>query len=155
MGLDPATISFGLGVVDVVGNSQRFVDAFSLCAKAGHQRWTRLHEIHADLVEAIAEFVPDKVAIEGGVDKYATSTMAGGEARGIVLAVLFAAGVPPTALVEVPPATVKKLVAGRGDASKEDVARAVRLRLRCPPMGLDESDAIAIALAGVALSRRA
>ena len=68
-----------------------------------------------------------------------------GQVRGVVILAGAVAGIP---VYEYSPREVKKAVAGRGDASKEQVQRMVQtvLGLVQPPRPHDASDALAIAL---------
>jgi crossover junction endodeoxyribonuclease RuvC len=69
------------------------------------------------------------------------------EARGALLATLARRGVP---VREVTPAEVKSALTGNGRATKEQVARMVRLLLGLAPgrLSADASDALAVALCG-------
>jgi crossover junction endodeoxyribonuclease RuvC len=73
------------------------------------------------------------------------SALALAQARGLVLAVAGMAGLP---VFSYPPARVKKAVTGRGRASKDQVARMVRVLvgLKRTPAS-DAADALAVAIA--------
>ncbi len=107
--------------------------------------WERLAEISVGLRDVIRELEPDEVAVESTFfDKNARSALRLGEARGVALA---CAGEASLAVFEYPPATVKRQVAGQGQASKVQVQTMVRslCALKRPPL-LDASDALAIAI---------
>lgn len=148
LAIDPGTIALGYSVLDP---GPLYVACGLLEAPAKWPRWKRLAEMHADLTELVAEYQPTHAALEGGVDRFATAALAGGEARGIVLAVLYSAGIPPERITEHAPAAVKRAVVGKGNATKEAVAAVMRMRLglrTMPP--LDATDALAIGVAALA-----
>ncbi len=108
----------------------------------------RLRRLHDGLGEVLDAHRPDVVALEAayfGVN--ARSALKLGEARGAVLLLAATRGL---AVAELSPATVKRRVAGNGNASKEQVAALVRVRLALDPAHdfatPDESDAAAVAL---------
>ena len=97
----------------------------------------------------LSEASPDQVALESsfyGKDADAANKL--GEARGVVRLAVKRGGLGVT---EYTPAQVKKAVAGRGQASKEQVQYMVSrlLRLDEMPRSLDASDALAVALCHV------
>jgi len=104
-----------------------------------------LAEIHRAIGEAIRNFAPDHVAIEGViyVQNSRTAILLGG-ARGAALAAVGAAGLP---VHEYPARLVKKAATGFGGAAKQQVGFMMRavLGLTATP-GPDEADALAIAL---------
>lgn len=150
LGLDTATVRLGYGVIEATPRGVVYVDCGVLSAPASWPRWRRLAELHADLVALVAEVRPDRAAIEGGVDKYPSAALAGGESRGIALAALFAGGVSWEDVAEIAPTKAKAAATGSGRADKPKVARLVCLRLGLATMPtLDATDALAIALAAV------
>lgn len=109
---------------------------------------SRLIELNRDLTDLIGRTAPTASALEGLFSHYehpkAALVMA--HARGIILHRLASAGLE---VIELAPASVKKAVAGTGQATKAQVASAVAaiLRLPEPPTPTDISDAMAIAIA--------
>jgi crossover junction endodeoxyribonuclease RuvC len=107
---------------------------------------SRLLRIHGELTAVILRTRPDEFAIESAFyGKNAQSALKLGHARGVAMLAAVEQGLDIT---EYSPREVKKAVAGRGTASKEQVRFMVRsiLSLDDAPMGLDASDAVAIAL---------
>lgn len=106
----------------------------------------RLHRLHQMLSAMLQLHQPTELALEAAfVGPNVRSALRLGEARGVVMMTAAAAGLP---VEEIPPATVKRRVAGAGAASKEQVERLVRMRLGLPHMKFataDESDAVAVA----------
>jgi crossover junction endodeoxyribonuclease RuvC len=109
----------------------------------------RLLALRASLVALLQEYRPEALAIESAFfGKNARSALRLGEARGVVLVTAQEHGL---ALRELPPALVKRRVAGSGSASKEQVARLVAAQLELSKTldCTDESDAVAVALCGL------
>ena len=107
----------------------------------------RLSAIHSRLSEIVERHRPSEAAVEAPFHgASARSALQLAHARGVVLAVLGAAGVPVT---EYAPATIKKAVTGNGRAEKVQVQAMVgRLIVGSGPVpsGADIADAIAAAL---------
>lgn len=113
---------------------------------------SRLGQIHGAIFDLLNEMSPQYAAIEKAFHGVNASTaLKLGEARGAIIAA-FARHSRP--VLEITPAEVKRIIAGNGAASKEQVYKALQALLgfergRLP---LDASDALAIAYAS-ALSR--
>jgi crossover junction endodeoxyribonuclease RuvC len=112
----------------------------------------RLHVIHRELQQVIAEHQPEAVAVEEiFFAKYANAALKLGHARGVVLLV---AAQSEIAVHEYPPAIVKRTIVGRGAADKVQVGRLVTvlLGLATPPEE-DAADALAVAITHIQASR--
>jgi crossover junction endodeoxyribonuclease RuvC len=145
LGIDPGTIRTGWGVVRREGPKFCFVAAGTIDANARHELPARLNEIYECLRAVIAEHAPNAIAVEDiFYSRFANSALKLGHARGVALLVGAQAGLPITAI---PPALVKRSIAGRGQADKAQVARIVgaMLGLRVLP-DIDATDALAIAI---------
>ena len=150
LGIDPGTRYFGYGVIDRVTPASahqrvRYIECGVLEPKRTGELAARLAEIARGLVEIIRELEPDVVAVEGvfhGVN--ARSALQLGHSRGVALAT---AGAHDLAVHEYAPATVKRAVAGNGQATKDQVQAMVRALcgLKRAPT-LDASDALAVAI---------
>lgn len=145
LGIDPGTRLVGYGVVDVVGTTLRYVECGVLRAPAGGELPMRVHELARGLVEIIEELGPHQAALEAafhGVN--AASALKLAEARGALREVCMQNGL---GVSEYPPATVKRMVVGRGRATKADVQARVALlcRLRREP-AVDAADGLALAI---------
>lgn len=146
LGIDPGTLKLGYGVVEVWrGGRLRYVECGVLCAPASRTRAERLGIIGQHLRALVQELGPDTVALERAFyGRNVQSTLALGEARGVVLFVAVDAGLEVTGYA---PATVKQAVVGNGRAGKDQVATLVRalLDMRRKPEP-DAADALAIAI---------
>ena len=146
LGLDPGTLATGYGVVARAGGLLTLLDCGSIRNDAASPMASRLHRIHMGIIEVIERNRPDEFAIESAFyGKNAQSALKLGHARGVAI---LAAVQRRLLITEYSPREVKKAVAGKGTASKEQVRFMVRsiLALDDTPMGLDASDAVAIAL---------
>lgn len=106
----------------------------------------RLARLQHELEALVSEWRPTAAAVESPYHgANARSSLQLAHARGVILAVLSAAGLD---VVEYPPATVKKAVTGNGQADKPQVARmiAALLRVRDLETGDDVTDALGVAL---------
>jgi crossover junction endodeoxyribonuclease RuvC len=103
------------------------------------------------LREVLAEFCPDLVVLEEvfTAPRHPRSALLMAHMRGAICLVLHEAGVP---IVSLTATTVKQRLTSGGHASKEQVQRMVLRLTGLDPTGglrLDETDAIALALAGL------
>lgn len=144
LGIDPGTLKTGWGVVDKKGT--RVTAVASGIIRGGKRPLpARLAIIHAGLTEVVREHAPEAVALEDiFFAKHANAALKLGHARGVAMLVAAQAELD---LYEYPPALVKRTVAGKGSASKEQMGRLVMaiLGLREAP-GEDAADALAVAL---------
>ncbi len=144
MGIDPGTIITGWGVVEAQGSRLTCVSSGVL--RAGHgEIGDRLAQIYAGLATLIAEYRPDGVALERNfLARNVQSAFRLGEARGVAMAAVAAAGLP---LNEYAPMSVKKTVVGYGRADKSQVQAGVARLLALDSLPLeDEADALGVAL---------
>ena len=154
LGVDPGTIRTGWGVVRRAGPRLIGVAAGVIRADQNDELPVRLRAIHDGLRAVIAEHTPDCMAVEDVFSKHARSALVLGHARGVVL---LCAALAELELAAYPPAVVKRSVAGRGAAPKEQLGRVV-----CAMLGMrdlaspDATDALAVAIthANALLSRR-
>jgi crossover junction endodeoxyribonuclease RuvC len=144
LGVDPGTIRTGWGVVQRKGPRLVGIAAGVITAPKDAPLEQRLLVIHEALTEVLQAHSPDCMAVEDVFAKHARSALVLGQARGVVLLVGARAGLTVSAY---PPAVVKRSVAGRGQAPKEQLGRivAAMLGFREPP-AQDAGDALAIAI---------
>lgn len=144
LGIDPGSRLTGFGVVKSEGTRLRYV--VSGCVRAGKGDFKdRLLSIHDALIEIIARYQPDEVAIEQVfMHKYADAALKLGHARGVaVLAVAKNA----LDLSEYSPRQIKQAIAGYGGADKQQVQHMVKLLLGLSDLPqVDAADALAIAI---------
>jgi crossover junction endodeoxyribonuclease RuvC len=144
LGVDPGTLHTGWGVVRRVGPRLIAVDAGVIHTRREAALPERLLAIHDGLSEVIQRHAPTCMAVEDVFSKHARSALTLGQARGVVLLVGARAALEVSAYA---PAVVKRSVAGRGQAPKDQLARivAAMLGLRTLPT-TDATDALAIAI---------
>ena len=145
IGLDPGLRNTGWGVIDVSGNRLTHVADGSVQPDPGNPLAWRLRELHDGLMEILSLYNPDEAAVEETfVNRNASSTLKLGEARGVVMLAPALAGLR---VAEYSANRIKKSVVGVGHANKEQVQHMVRILLTLQgEMGLDQSDALGIAL---------
>lgn len=145
LGIDPGSHATGWGVVSVTPVVRRVASGV---VRPGRELALpgRLLLIHDALTAVIVEHAPDVMVVESLFNaRNARSSLVLGHARGAALLAGARAGLE---VCEYSPGEIKKALTGNGQAGKEQVRFMVMrlLTLRRAP-GLDESDALAIALA--------
>lgn len=144
LGLDPGSLRTGFGIIDCTIRTEKHVA--SGCIRAtGDDFASRLRQIHVAILELVAEYRPDEVAVEQVfMHRNADSALKLGQARG---AALCAAVVSGAAVYEYAPRAIKLAVVGTGAADKARVSTMVQAMLAiCEPDTADASDALAVAL---------
>jgi len=144
LGLDPGLARTGWGIIAATGNRLQHIAHGAVTTRAADPLATRLHALHTGLAALLAAHTPDEAAVEEVfVNRNAQSTLKLGQARGVVL--LAVAHLPVS---EHATRLVKKALAGTGAAEKAQVSAMVqRLLPGCGPLGEDEADALAVAIA--------
>ncbi len=147
LGVDPGSLRTGWGLVGGNPLEPSLIDCGVIRLPSRASFPDRLQRLLAELNEIVGRVSPTAAAVEApfhGINPRTALQLA--HARGVVLAVLGAGGVPVT---EYAPATVKMAVTGSGRADKGQV-RAMVERLLGRTAGRtglsDESDALAVAL---------
>jgi crossover junction endodeoxyribonuclease RuvC len=147
LGIDPGTALTGYGVVRGDGTrAPVLVECGVVRTKARNPLPSRLLEIFDGICELLERHHPDAIAVEGVFyARNVRTTVVLGHARGVVLLAAEQRGVP---IHEFSPAEIKKAVAGRGAATKEQVQFMVArlLRLKSAPEPGDAADGVAAAL---------
>ena len=147
-GIDPGSQRVGWAVAADAGRGalQRLDSGVWVLGRAPVPMAERLADLHAKLDALLTLWQPAALALESAFfGANARSALRLGEARGAILVACGARGVE---VRELPPATVKRRVAGSGAAGKESVAELVRMHYRLDDhqfAGEDESDALAVA----------
>lgn len=144
LGLDPSTVRFGCGVVAADMTGPMVCLGYFTMRLRGDREF-RLADIHRGVNELAEKHRPTHMAIESGfMHQNATTTQRLSEARGAALAV---AGLNGLSCVELNPKTVKKWIAGHGNADKQAVARIVKQELAIAGTpDEDSTDALAVAM---------
>ncbi len=153
-GIDPGSRTTGWSVVERDRGRYVLVDAGAIRTSPDADMSARLLRIHTELRDLLARHRPDAAAIEQiFAHKSAASALVLGQARGVALVTVAAAGVP---LHEYNASTVKVSVAGSGSADKTAVARMVAALVgRTIDGPADATDAVAIAITHHAHAGRA
>ena len=150
LGIDPGLRLTGYGVVDVdhPGLDGHLLEAgvIRLDGRARSME-SRLMQLYHDLLELMADFKPDRLAVEKLYAHYRhpRTAILMGHARGVIL---LAAQQKGLSVEHLPATEVKRAITGHGHASKHQMQRAVQSQcgLAEPPNPPDVADAIAIAL---------
>lgn len=151
LGIDPGLVRTGWAVVDPLGMRATVVAHGVIAPPTSADLPARLAYGARQLREVVQAHRPDFVTLEEvfTAPRHPRSALLMAHMRGAICLVLEEAGVPVVALTAT---TVKQRLTSSGHASKEQVQRMV-LRLTSlestEGLRLDETDAIALALAGL------
>jgi crossover junction endodeoxyribonuclease RuvC len=151
LGIDPGLVRTGWAVLEPVGLRANVLGHGLITPPVHAELPARLAHGARRLREVVAEFTPDFVALEEvfTAPRHPRSALLMAHMRGVICLVLEEAGIP---IVSMTATMVKQRLTAGGHASKEQVQQMV-LRLTrlsvTPGMKLDESDAIALALAAL------
>ena len=148
LGIDPGLDVTGYGFIDTAEKAAfRLIEAGLIRTPKTESLPRRLWKVGQQLRVLMEQHHPDFVAVEDLYSYYKTPQPAilMGHVRGVVLEAAAQAGVSVESYL---PTRVKHAVVGRGHASKDQIARMVRMRLKLndeavPP---DVTDALAVAL---------
>ncbi len=149
LGIDPGLRRTGYACVEVPARSlePKLVEAGVLRLRATGPLAERLRQLHDELESVLEDLAPGSMAVESLFSnaRFVRTAIIMGHARGVVLLAAGRRGLPVT---ELAPAEVKRAVTGRGNATKDQVRRAVMTQcgLRALKGPSDVSDAVAIAL---------
>ena len=148
LAIDPGTRRMGYGVI----RNQPAMDAVDYGVVALPSTMSiesRLYQMHSHILNMIAIFRPDAVAIEDpfvgrGERSFPGSSLAIGQAQAAVLIGAASQGVE---IFKYAPAQVKRAVADHGAATKEQMRGIVAATLGLPPtLEIDAADALAVGL---------
>ncbi|SON57151.1 Crossover junction endodeoxyribonuclease RuvC [Hartmannibacter diazotrophicus] len=145
IGIDPGLRRTGWGVIDVLGNSVRFVASGIVTSDGEADLAARLVQLHDGLDEVLHRHQPHEAAIEQTfVNKDAGATLKLGQARGIALLVPARRGL---VIAEYAPNAVKKAIVGAGHADKSQIQMMVKVLMpKATFESADAADALAIAM---------
>jgi crossover junction endodeoxyribonuclease RuvC len=151
LGIDPGLVRTGWAVVEPIGPRSVVLGHGVIAPPTDAPLPARLADGARKLRAVLAEYHPDFVALEEifTAPRHPKSALLMAHMRGAICLVLEEAGVR---VVPLTATTVKQRLTSAGHASKEQVQRMV-MRLTglqpTPGMKLDESDAVALALAAL------
>ena len=145
IGIDPGLRNTGWGVIDICGNTLRFVAAGTVQSDGKRDLASRLCQLHDGLSQVIHDHLPLEAAVENTfVNKDGAATLKLGQARGVCLLVPALGGLP---VAEYAPNQVKKSVIGVGHGDKNQIQMMVRLLLPKAQFNSEHAaDALAIAI---------
>ncbi len=148
LGVDPGLRVTGYGAVAAAGAGLALIEAGVITPRTDAPLENRLGELFESLLAAIAATRPDVVVVEEvwSAPRSPATAILMGHARGVLCLAAHQCGVPVRTLGH---SMVKRIVAGTGSATKEQVNRMIvqRLHLRAAPRPVDVSDALALAIA--------
>ncbi|HPF30978.1 MAG TPA: crossover junction endodeoxyribonuclease RuvC [Candidatus Saccharibacteria bacterium] len=146
IGIDPGTGILGFGVIDVVNDKMKLVDAGVIKTPPKTPLNERLEEIYDNLNNIISDTKPDVMSIEKLYFAQNTTTaMSVSHARGVAMLVGQKNNLK---ISEYTPLQIKQSVTGYGKADKKQVQEMVRIRLGLSntPKPDDLADALATAI---------
>ena len=146
LGIDPGTGICGFGVIEIVKNKPKLVDAGVISTPPHTPLPERLEDIYDSLNEIIKSTKPDVVSIEKlFFMQNITTGISVAEARGVCVLVAKQNKLP---IFEYSPNEIKKTMTGYGHADKKQMQEMVRmtLKLEQAPKPDDAADALAAAL---------
>lgn len=147
LGIDPGLTRCGIGIVDKTGaQNLSMVGVGVIRTSAELPLELRLLELETQILQWVAEFQPDVIAVERVFSQLNVKTaMATGQAAGVALLIAARAGLP---VVMHTPTEVKAAITGSGRADKKQIAQMVQrlLKLDEIPKPVDSTDALALAI---------
>ena len=146
MGIDPGLAVVGYALVSKKGNKFQCLDYGTLRTSADMENLERLKQIHAKLLEIIADYQPEHMAVEElFFNKNVKTAIKVGQARGVIILAGAQAGLKVS---EYTPLQVKQAVTGYGRARKKQVQKMVKtlMNLSEIPRPDDAADALAVSI---------
>ena len=160
LGIDPGSRVIGFGLLEcsksgsMIASQYKIMEAGVLRANLELPLVQRIGSIHQAMYDLTKQLKPNYCVIESafmGVN--AQSALKLGQARGALISAMSRCDVP---IHEIAPTKVKKLMAGVGHGTKEQVSEGVQrlLKVTIPDVPSDVTDALAIALSFMLISGR-
>ena len=146
MGIDPGMAIVGYSIIDVKGDKFELFTSGSIQTDKNLPDSKRIKEIYEDLSYLIDKYKPEEASIEKlYFFKNQKTVMPVSQARGAILLALEKNNIK---IHEYTPIEIKQTLTGYGRASKDEVARYVKIALgeRSIPKLDDTVDSIAIAI---------
>jgi crossover junction endodeoxyribonuclease RuvC len=152
LSIDPGTLRMGYGVVRE-GPAIEAVDYGVVSLPSSMRIESRLYQMHSHILNMIAIFHPDALAVEDpfvgrGERSFPGSSLAIGQAQAAVFIGAASQGIE---IFQYAPAQIKRAVADYGAASKEQIRSIVSATLGLPAtLEIDAADALAVGLCHLA-----
>ena len=145
LGIDPGSRITGYGIVEKAGNRLIHIDNGAIFTDTAVDFPDRLKKIFDGLMDIIARYQPDQVAIEKVFfSTNPQSALKLGQARGAAIVAAVHCGLP---VAEYSALQVKQAVVGQGRAEKGQVQKMLKALLGLPEIAQsDASDALAVAI---------
>jgi crossover junction endodeoxyribonuclease RuvC len=146
LGIDPGTQVMGYGVVKEIGSKTELIAMGIVKIPAGDDHMIKLQRIFEKVVELIAMYHPDTLAIEAPFyGKNIQVMLKLGRAQGVCIAAALSRNIPVN---EYAPRKIKQAITGNGNATKEQVAAMLQqlLQFKETPEFLDATDGLAVAV---------
>lgn len=152
MGIDPGSRSCGYGIVDGSGNRLSYVTSGTIAPSPRNSASEKLNDIYVGILRVIDDYAPSVVSVEEMFfAKNARSAIKLGQSRGIAILAAAQRKIPVS---EYAPTRVKLALTGRGRADKEEIQKMLSYMLGVSEFqSTDESDALAIAICHLSLSK--
>lgn len=136
----------GYGLIQVKGKKIELITLDVLKLTHLDTQPLKLKLIFETVLGVIDQYHPDELAIEAQFfGKNVQSMLKLGRAQGVAIAAALHRSIP---IFEYSPRKIKQSITGNGNASKEQVAAMITnlVVMKGPPVGLDATDALAVAL---------
>ncbi len=154
LGIDPGSVRVGYGFIAREKNTFIYLTSGLLPIHAGAQG-AQLLMLEKSLEQILRSAPRPDIAVIERIffTKNKKTAIRVAQARGVIIKTLSAHGIP---FEELSPPSIKLAITGSGDADKKAVAKMVSLTLKIDTAQRidDETDALAIAIAGSSLPRR-
>jgi crossover junction endodeoxyribonuclease RuvC len=153
LGVDPGLVGTGWALLEPRSEAPAVIAVGVIETSADLPLAARVHAIYDGIYGLLEKHAPDLMVLEDLYTEYRfpRTALLMAHARGVVCLAARQRGV---ALLGLAPAIIKRVVAGHGAASKEQVQESVRRLLGLADVPRPSHVADALALAFVALSRR-
>ncbi len=145
LGIDPGSHRTGFGVIQKKENNWFHVENGLIAPNPKLSLAYRLQTIYEQVNKMIQLYQPKEMALEDiFFAKNAKTSLKLGHARGVVMLAAAQHRIP---VFEYPPAKIKQALAGFGQATKEQMQKMVKIRLKLKEIAEENaSDALAVAL---------
>ncbi|MDR0725576.1 MAG: crossover junction endodeoxyribonuclease RuvC [Prevotellaceae bacterium] len=146
LGVDPGTTLMGYAIVRSEGSKLELLIMGVIELKKYKTHYEKLSKIYERVDSIIKEYKPEELAIEAPFfGKNVQSMLKLGRAQGVAMAAALSNGLP---IFEYAPKKIKIAITGSGSASKEQVAKSLKLELQIKdmPKYMDATDALGAAV---------
>tara|TARA_B100001758_G_C18386920_1_gene600674 strand:- start:1123 stop:1677 length:555 start_codon:yes stop_codon:yes gene_type:complete len=146
LGIDPGTTIMGYGVIHIKEDNIKLIQMGIIHLSKIKSHEMKLKKIFERTLQLIDTYHPDDVSIEAPFfGKNVQSMLKLGRAQGVSMAAALYRNIP---IYEYAPKKIKMSITGKGNASKEQVAKMLEsiLEIKNMPKNLDASDGLAAAV---------